>query len=340
MLHPGRAPTPPSCRPTMAGPWRFAAGLGSLEPPISAQSTADHAGAPEESLCPRVAPLFEYGVSQLAALDDVPPDSAGLHARDSVRRRRGPNGRSPGSEDRRFGCDRVGLEVVGEDGAKRGVIVFAELRVGADEVQLTAEPPAGPGGWCPPATAEGEPRDQACRCRREVADRRRHEGTYLAALSRHIELGVDQHADTCGDLIADRADLLDRPARRVGDVPLLDRVGTYGQASPQPIVTAKSARSCISRSSFFGCRSDRSMPTSRMTSITSGHTARPGSEPADSARTSGGASRSKNACAICERPALWLQTKSTYFIAAPLTATVGGPARCYCIDKYQFNRYS
>jgi hypothetical protein len=38
-----------------------------------------------------------------------------------------------------------------------------------------------------------------------------------------------------------------------------------------------------------------------------------GSSPPDSARKSWGAYFSKNACAICERPALWVQTKSTYF---------------------------
>src|SRR5687768_11432416 len=55
-----------------------------------------------------------------------------------------------------------------------------------------------------------------------------------------------------------------------------------------------------------------------MTSTTSGHTRLAGVVPADSARTSPGAWRSKNACAICERPALWLQTNSTRFITDPL----------------------
>jgi len=44
------------------------------------------------------------------------------------------------------------------------------------------------------------------------------------------------------------------------------------------------------------------MPTSRIASITPGQIAAAGFEPADSARTSLGASRSKKACAICERP--------------------------------------
>jgi hypothetical protein len=33
-------------------------------------------------------------------------------------------------------------------------------------------------------------------------------------------------------------------------------------------------------------------------------------------RTCGAAGRSRNAWAICERPAFWVQTKSTYFIAS------------------------
>ena len=45
-------------------------------------------------------------------------------------------------------------------------------------------------------------------------------------------------------------------------------VGTYGQASPQPIVTAQSACSCISSVSLFGLRPARSMPTSRIASTT------------------------------------------------------------------------
>ena len=81
-------------------------------------------------------------------------------------------------------------------------------------------------------------------------------------------------------------------------------VGTYGQTSPQPIVTAQSACSCISRTSLRGLRSLRSNPTSAIASTTVGHSARAGVEPADSARTSSGAYRSKNACAICDRPAL------------------------------------
>ena len=56
------------------------------------------------------------------------------------------------------------------------------------------------------------------------------------------------------------------------------------------------------------------MPISRIATITFGQTCVAGVDPADSARTSAGACRSKRASAICERPALWLHTNSTYFI--------------------------
>lgn len=64
--------------------------------------------------------------------------------------------------------------------------------------------------------------------------------------------------------------------------------GTYGQASPQPIVIAQSACSCISRVSFLGLRPARSRPTSRITSTTGSQIAAAGSVPADSARKSSG----------------------------------------------------
>ena len=114
--------------------------------------------------------------------------------------------------------------------------------------------------------------------------------------------------------------------------------GTYGHTSPQPIVTAQSACNWSSTSSFRGRLPERSIPTSRMTSTTLGHTSWPGSEPRDSARTSSGASRSKNACAICERPALWVQMNSTYFIASSLPSWAA--AQIVSIDNHQFNRYT
>ena len=63
-------------------------------------------------------------------------------------------------------------------------------------------------------------------------------------------------------------------------------VGTYGQTSPQPIVTAQSACNCISTDSRLGLRRERSIPISRITSTTSGQIWRAGSEPADSPRQS------------------------------------------------------
>jgi hypothetical protein len=56
---------------------------------------------------------------------------------------------------------------------------------------------------------------------------------------------------------------------------------------------------------------ERSMPSSRMTSTTSGWTRSPGVVPADSAVWVACAARSKRAWLICERPALWRQTKRT-----------------------------
>ena len=52
---------------------------------------------------------------------------------------------------------------------------------------------------------------------------------------------ADQVVDAPLDLVADRAHLLERLARRVGTSQSSTIVGTYGQASPQPIVTAQSA---------------------------------------------------------------------------------------------------
>jgi serine/threonine protein kinase len=69
--------------------------------------------------------------------------------------------------------------------------------------------------------------------------------------------------------------------------------------------------------------SRQTMPTSAIASTTVGQTSWAGCVPADSARMSDGALRSKKAWAICERPALCVQTKSTYLMTAPSSA----PAR-------------
>src|SRR6266508_3962766 len=89
----------------------------------------------------------------------------------------------------------------------------------------------------------------------------------------------------------------------------------------------------MSSPSLLGLKPERSSPTSPMTSTTSGQMAFAGWDPADSARMSLGAWRSKNAWAICERPALWLQTNSTYFMDASsrgdqqLLGVLGGQPR-------------
>src|SRR5271166_3904918 len=88
----------------------------------------------------------------------------------------------------------------------------------------------------------------------------------------------------------------------------------YGQASPQPIVTTTSACPASSRVSSLGLRSDRSMPSSCMTAMTSGCTLSAGVVPADSETCRPAAARSKSAWLICERPALCRQTNRTVAI--------------------------
>src|ERR1035437_1911194 len=91
----------------------------------------------------------------------------------------------------------------------------------------------------------------------------------------------------------------------------------YGHASPQPIVTTTSACSASSVVSGCGRRSERSMPSSRMTCTTSGCTCPPRSAslPAESARWCPRAARSNSAALICERPALCKQTNRTVAIS-------------------------
>ena len=63
--------------------------------------------------------------------------------------------------------------------------------------------------------------------------------------------------------------------------------------------------------SFCGTAVERSTPTSRMASSTSGCTRVPGWVPADTARAfAGSASRRNHAAAICERPALCTQANT------------------------------
>src|SRR2546421_3381506 len=85
-----------------------------------------------------------------------------------------------------------------------------------------------------------------------------------------------------------------------------------GHASPQPIVTTRSAQRASSSVSRRGWRPARSTPSSRITSMTSGCTCRAGSVPADCASWLPPAARRKSASLIWERPAFCLQTKSTF----------------------------
>src|SRR5687767_4009017 len=85
----------------------------------------------------------------------------------------------------------------------------------------------------------------------------------------------------------------------------------YGQESPQPIVTIRSACSASSVVRSFGRCSERSIPTSRIASTTWGCTRSAGVVPAESATCRPLAARSNSARLICERPALWRQTNST-----------------------------
>src|SRR5436190_5311097 len=91
--------------------------------------------------------------------------------------------------------------------------------------------------------------------------------------------------------------------------------------SSQPIETTTSARASISASTFLGFRPTRSIPTSRIASMTMGWTAAAGLEPPETAAYSGAAC-SKRACAIWLRPAFRRQRKRTvmerlYPIAKP-----------------------
>src|SRR2546421_5981451 len=85
-----------------------------------------------------------------------------------------------------------------------------------------------------------------------------------------------------------------------------------GHASPQPIVTTRSAQRASSSVSRRGWRPARSTPSSRITSMTSGCTCRAGSVPADCASWLPPAARRKSASLIWERPAFCWQTKSTF----------------------------
>ncbi len=81
---------------------------------------------------------------------------------------------------------------------------------------------------------------------------------------------------------------------RVGDVPVVDAWwGRRGRRRRSPS-SPPSRRAAASRpSAAWACRPARSIPTSRITSTTSGHTCRAGSEPADSRADSRRARRAR-----------------------------------------------
>ena len=110
---------------------------------------------------------------------------------------------------------------------------------------------------------------------------------------------VDQELlDARADVVPDLANLLERLAGRVRDLPVFDGRRHVGHGPLQASVTAQSACSCISTVSFFGTRPERSKPSSAIASTTTGCTSAAGSSPADSAWMSGGARLLKNASAI------------------------------------------
>src|SRR5438105_13102112 len=111
-----------------------------------------------------------------------------------------------------------------------------------------------------------------------------------------------------------------------------------------------------SRVSSWGRRSDRSMSSSCITSITSRWTRSAGVVPAEAAVCRPSAARSNSASLICERPALCRQTNRTCAIALLLRFDVAGllaqtvahllvrerelhSRPSISIDKHHFNRY-
>src|SRR5215467_12427162 len=89
-----------------------------------------------------------------------------------------------------------------------------------------------------------------------------------------------------------------------------------GQASPQPMVMTTSAAWTWSVVSRLGNSRERSRPISAIAATTAGFSSAAGWEPADVTRIRPAAWRSRRAAAICERPALWVQTNSTSGMSA------------------------
>src|SRR6516162_8018394 len=89
-----------------------------------------------------------------------------------------------------------------------------------------------------------------------------------------------------------------------------------GQASPQPMVMTTSAARTLSLVSGLGNSREMSRPISAMAATTAGLSWSPGWDPAEVTRTRPAGWWSSSAAAICERPALWVQTNSTSGMSA------------------------
>ena len=120
------------------------------------------------------------------------------------------------------------------------------------------------------------------------------------------------------DRLTNRADVLDWTVGGIGNVPVLHggrdvRARAPTREGDSPVGVQLHLDGELLRAAVPEVE-----PISLIASTTKGHTCRAGCWPADSARRSGGASRRKKASAICERPALCVQTNRTVFNASPL----------------------
>src|SRR5215469_14942778 len=84
-----------------------------------------------------------------------------------------------------------------------------------------------------------------------------------------------------------------------------------GHASPQPMVITTSAACTFSLVSGLGNSREMSRPISAMAWTTAGLSWSAGCDPAEVTRTRPAACWASSAAAIWDRPALWVQTKST-----------------------------
>jgi hypothetical protein len=87
--------------------------------------------------------------------------------------------------------------------------------------------------------------------------------------------------------------------------------GKIGHTSPQPMVITTSDACTASVVISWGTPWLMSMPSSRIASIATGLISVPGSEPPERTLTAPPERALRYPAAICERPALWMQTKRT-----------------------------